>query len=69
MLEHLGVGPGEKIDVTKLPDGRIEVRAASMGEISSLCGMLAKTGRPPLFIDEMNEVTKQSWSGKVDKKK
>ncbi len=40
-----------------------------MGEISSLCGMLAKTGRPPLFIDEMNEVTKQSWSGKVDKKK
>ena len=66
VLEHLGVGPGEQIDVTKLPDGRIEVRAASTGEISSLFGMLTKKGRPPLSIDEINEITKQGWSGKVD---
>ncbi len=66
VLEHLGVGPGEQIDVTKLPDGRIEVRAASTGEISSLFGMLKKKGRSPLSIDEMNEITKQGWSGKVD---
>jgi AbrB family looped-hinge helix DNA binding protein len=69
LLEHLGVGPGEQIDVTKLPDGRIEVRAASTGDISSLFGMLTKKGRPPLSIDEMNEITKQGWSGKVDRKK
>lgn len=69
VLEHLGVGPGEQIDVTKLPDGRIEVRAASKGDISSLFGMLTKKGRPSLSIDEMNEITKQGWSGKVDRKK
>lgn len=69
LLEHLGVGPGEQIDVTKLPDGRIEVRAASTGDISSLFGMLTKKGWPPLSIDEMNEITRQGWSGKVDKKK
>jgi hypothetical protein len=28
LLEHLGVRPGEKITVDKLPDGRIEARAA-----------------------------------------
>jgi len=28
LLEHLGVHPGEKIAVEKLPDGRIEVKAA-----------------------------------------
>ena len=28
VLEHLGVHPGEKITVNKLPDGRIEVKAA-----------------------------------------
>jgi len=28
VLEHLGVHPGEKITVNKLPDGRIEVIAA-----------------------------------------
>lgn len=69
LLEHLGVGPGEQIDVTKLPDGRIEVRAASTGDISSLFGMLTKKGRPTLSIDEMNEITKQGWSGKVDREK
>jgi len=28
VLEHLGVHPGEKISVNKLPNGRIEVTAA-----------------------------------------
>jgi AbrB family looped-hinge helix DNA binding protein len=31
LLEHLGVHPGKKIAVDKLPDGRIEVRAARTG--------------------------------------
>ena len=69
VLEHLGVGPGEQIDVTKLPDGRIEVRAAAKGEISSLFGMLKKKGRKPLSIDEISEITKQGWSGKVDQRR
>jgi AbrB family looped-hinge helix DNA binding protein len=69
LLEHLGVGPGQQIDVTKLPDGRIEVRAAPAGEISSLFGMLKRQGRPSLTVDEMDEITKQGWSGKIGKKK
>jgi AbrB family looped-hinge helix DNA binding protein len=69
VLEHLGVGPGERIDVTKLPDGRIEVRAAATGEISSLFGMLKKKGRKSLSIDEISEITKQGWSGKVDQRR
>ncbi len=69
VLAHLGVGPGDQIDVTKLADGRIEVRAASRGDISALFGMLAIAGRPPLSIDEMNEIVKQGWSGKIEKKK
>lgn len=48
-----------------LPDGKIEVRAAPTGEISSLFGMLKKRGGPPLSIDEINEITKQGWSGKA----
>ena len=35
LLEHLGVHPGEKITVDKLPDGRIEVKAARP---SGACG-------------------------------
>ena len=69
VLEHLGVRPGDRIDVTKLPDGRVEVRAASTGEISALFGMLKKKGGPTLTIDEMNEITEQGWSGRVEKRK
>ena len=66
VLEHLGVHPGEKIIVEKLPDGRIEVRAArSVGKISDLFGSLKgkKKGRS-LSIDEMNEVIARGWAGK-----
>ena len=40
VLEHLGVHPGEKITVNKLPDGRIEVKAARpTGKISDVFGI------------------------------
>lgn len=67
VLEHLGVGPGDQIDFTKLADGKIEVRAAPMGDIALLFGILANKGRPALSIDEMNEITKQGWSAKIDR--
>lgn len=69
VLEHLGVGPGEQISVDKLPDGRIEVRAAATGSVSALFGLLKKKGRRALSIDEMNEIARQGWSGKAGKKK
>src|SRR4051794_32691340 len=41
LLNHLGVGPGEKIEADKLPDGRIVVRAAAQdGTISDFIGCL-----------------------------
>jgi AbrB family looped-hinge helix DNA binding protein len=66
LLEHLGVHPGEKITVDKLPDGRIEVKAArATGNISDLFGSLkAKKKGRSLSIEEMNEVIAQGWAGK-----
>ncbi len=47
LLTHLGVQPGEKIVVDKLPPGRIEVRAAwPMGEISDGFNFLKKKAGP-----------------------
>jgi bifunctional DNA-binding transcriptional regulator/antitoxin component of YhaV-PrlF toxin-antitoxin module len=66
LLEHLGVHPGEKVTVEKLPDGRIEVKAARpTGNISDLFGILKdkKKGRT-LSIEEMNEVIARGWAGK-----
>lgn len=65
LLEHLGVHPGEKITLDKLPDGRIEVKAARpSGKISDAFGFLKRKNGPSLSIDEINEVTARGWAGK-----
>jgi AbrB family looped-hinge helix DNA binding protein len=65
LLEHLGVRPGEKITVDKLPDGRIEVRAARpTGKISDAFNFLKKEDGPLLSVEEMNEIAARGWAGK-----
>ena len=65
LLKHLGVRPGDKIAVDKLPAGRIEVRAARpTGKISDAFGFLKRKGRPSLSIEEINEIAARGWAGK-----
>ena len=65
ILKHLGVHPGEKITVDKLPDGRIEVKAARpTGKISDTFGFLKKKGGPSLSIEEMGRIAVRGWGGK-----
>jgi AbrB family looped-hinge helix DNA binding protein len=66
LLEHLGVHPGEKITVDKLPDGRIEVKAARpTGRISDAFGFLrAKRKGRTLSIEKMNEIVARGWARK-----
>jgi bifunctional DNA-binding transcriptional regulator/antitoxin component of YhaV-PrlF toxin-antitoxin module len=64
LLEHLGVGPGDKIQVEKLPCGRVEVSAPKRtGKISDLSGVLKRPNQPTLTIEEMNEIIADSWAG------
>lgn len=65
LLEHLGVGPGDKIDIDKLPDGRIAVKAARpAGKISAVFGLLKRKGGPRLSIEDMNRIAARGWAGK-----
>lgn len=65
LLHHLGVEPGGKIRVDKLPDGRIEVRAAkSAGKISDVFDALKRDGAPALSIEDMNDIAAQGWAGR-----
>jgi bifunctional DNA-binding transcriptional regulator/antitoxin component of YhaV-PrlF toxin-antitoxin module len=64
LLNHLGVHPGEKISVVKLPDGRIEVKAARpTGQISDVFDFLKRKNGPSLSIAEMNELAARGWAG------
>jgi AbrB family looped-hinge helix DNA binding protein len=65
ILEHLGVRPGEKIAVDKLPDGRVEVKAARpVGKISDAFNFLKKPNGPVLSIEEIGEIAARGWAGK-----
>jgi len=65
VLEHLGVHPGEKITVNKLPDGRIEVKAARpAGKISDAFGFLKQKSGPSLSIEQINQIAARGWAGK-----
>jgi AbrB family looped-hinge helix DNA binding protein len=65
VLEHLGVRPGEKVVVEKLPDGRIEMKAVPpTGKISDVFDFLKKEGGPSLSIEEIGEVAARGWAGR-----
>ncbi len=65
LLEHLGVRRGEKVSIEKLPDGRIELRAARpTGKISDAFDFLKRKGGPSLSIEEMNQIIADGWAGK-----
>jgi bifunctional DNA-binding transcriptional regulator/antitoxin component of YhaV-PrlF toxin-antitoxin module len=65
LLQHLGVHPGEKISVDKLPDGRIEMKAERpAGKISDVFNLLKRKNGPSLSIKEINDVAARGWRGK-----
>ncbi|RAI45360.1 AbrB/MazE/SpoVT family DNA-binding domain-containing protein [Rhodoplanes roseus] len=64
LLQHLGVRPGDKVTVEKLPDGRVVVAAQRRGgAISDVFGRLKRAGGPALSVEEMNEIATRGWAG------
>lgn len=64
LMKHLGVHPGDKVTVHKLPDGGIEMKAAPSGNISDVFGSLKRKDGTSLSIEEINEITRRGWAGK-----
>jgi len=65
VLQHLGIKPGEKIELDLLPDGRSMLRAARpTGTIHDFLGLLAGRTTKVATIEEINEASAQAWAGK-----
>jgi bifunctional DNA-binding transcriptional regulator/antitoxin component of YhaV-PrlF toxin-antitoxin module len=65
ILQHLGVHPGEKITMEKLPDGRILVKAAApTGHISDVFDLLKRKNHTPLSVEDINKIAASGWAGK-----
>lgn len=63
LLKHLGVVPGQKVEVHKLPDGTLTVRSHIQdGDVNDFIACLYKPDTPIVSIDGMNEIITQSWA-------
>lgn len=65
VLQHLGIKPGDKIELDLLPDGRGLIKSARpTGTIKDFIGLLAGRTKKVATIEEINEATSQGWAGK-----
>jgi bifunctional DNA-binding transcriptional regulator/antitoxin component of YhaV-PrlF toxin-antitoxin module len=63
VLQHLGIRPGEKIELDLLPDGRGIIRAARpTGTIDGFVGLLAGRTEKIATIEEINAAIEQGWA-------
>lgn len=65
VLRHLGVKPGEKVEVDMQPDGQVLLRSGrKTGSLENFFGSLAGYyDGPPLTIDQINEAIEKGWAG------
>ena len=65
VLGHLGVRPGDKLDVDLLKEGRLELRPRRGTSAAAVFGMLARPGTPRLSIEDLNEAAASGWAGET----
>jgi antitoxin PrlF len=63
VLEHLGVRPGDQLEVDLLPAARVQLRAKAGKPISSIFGMLKGEAERAMTIEEISEATAAAWAG------
>ena len=62
LLHYLGIGPGQQIEVAKLTNGMLGLRAKPRQGLEAFVGCLPP---PPkaLSVEEMNAVIANAWAG------
>ncbi|MDR1386626.1 MAG: AbrB/MazE/SpoVT family DNA-binding domain-containing protein [Propionibacteriaceae bacterium] len=64
LLRHLGVGPGDQVEVDLLPHGGAVLTVSRPGSWDAFCGRLACDDAQPVTIEQMNEAIATGWSGR-----
>lgn len=65
VLQHLGIKPGDKIELDLLPDAKGLLKAAQPGgTIGSFVGLLAGRTEKVATLEEINDAAAEAWAGK-----
>jgi AbrB family looped-hinge helix DNA binding protein len=64
VLKHLGIKPGDKIELDLLPGGKAVLKAPQRtGTIGDFIGLLAGKTNKVATIEEIKEATEKAWAG------
>jgi len=65
LLQHIGIQKGQRVEVVKLPDGELRIRAKQPSQpISNVFGLLKdKTAGTAVSIEEMDQAIAAGWAG------
>ncbi len=64
VLQHLGIKPGDKIELDLLPGGQGLLKAAqSNGTLDGFIGLLAGRTDKVASLEDINAATAQAWAG------
>jgi len=63
VLQHLGIKPGDKIELDLLPDGRGIIQAVRpSGSIGDFIGLLAGRSSKVATLEEIETATARAWA-------
>lgn len=64
LLQHLGIKPGERIELDKMPGGELRIKATKpTATIDNFIGRHKGKVKTPMTIEEINEVAAAGWAG------
>lgn len=64
VLQHLGIRPGDRIELALMPGGKGLITAAKpAGTIDMFIGLLAGKTAKLATLDEMHEASVRAWAG------
>lgn len=65
VVRHLGIKPGDRIDMNLEPNGKVTLQASKQGNsLDSFVGILAHPDNPVLTLDEIKTAIEDAWAGK-----
>ena len=66
VLQHLGIQPGDKIELDFLPGGKGLLQAAKPAQsIQGFVGLLAAKTKKVATLEEIDQASAQGWAGKA----
>lgn len=66
VLQHLGIAPGDKIELDLLPGGRAALKAARpAGTVDGFLGLLAGKTTKVATLEEIAAAADKGWAGQL----